>query len=235
MGKEKQAVLHQGQQFLGKGSVCDCRLTSRSHEAFPWGYLWPGTHRAGYSILKCPWEMQVKRIRLQQVPFPALLGVWLHSKMPSTFWVAFFPFYHNLDRFVISPLSVSSLEGGGRGGIWLVRLPFSCHLPHRCRQEASEDKKCPLLHASALGNLILVWCLDSNAEESVNENEALNFRKFCSTASQPPPPKMEPSRWVFRGLAFAGTLEGFVLFSFGLQQADDLICVCTHHVTHCFS
>lgn len=230
MGMEKQTILYQGQQFLAKA----VSVTVGS----PTGDMGPSlgfvpVARKPQGCLQHPWVPmgdagQAHKAAKSAIPNTARCLTPFENAIH--FLSCFFSFLSKPRSFCYQPSLCVSLKGGGREGIWLVQLPFSCHLPHWCRQEASEDKKCPLLHSSVLGNLILVWCLDSNAEESINENEAPNFRRFCLTASQLPSPKMEPSLWVFRGLAFAGALEGFVLFSFGLQQADDLICVCTHHV-----
>lgn len=56
-------------------------------------------------------------------------------------------------------------------------FPFFCHLPHWLGQETFEGKKCHLLEATASANLILVWCLDSKAEESINKNWATKCLK----------------------------------------------------------
>lgn len=63
-------------------------------------------------------------------------------------------------------------------------FPLFCYLPHWLWQETSEGKKCHLLEATAAAKLNLVWCLDSEAEESINKNWATKCLKVLVWWSQ---------------------------------------------------
>lgn len=142
--------------------------------------------------------------------------------------------YQNHSIFLFT-LSLYHFFKGGGGGIQLVMFPFFCHLPRWLRQETSESKKCHLLEATAAANLILVWCLDSKAEESINKNWETKCLKVLVWWSQ----AHLHTRWnqtceFFEG--FCCVWVFWCLIWFWLQREDDLICVCVfciHTCAHC--